>query len=45
MFNHFSGDGEPLGQEFTDDPATVELGRTAFETVWKLAIPHNEYQI
>jgi hypothetical protein len=45
MFNHFSGDGKPLGQEITDDPATVELCRTAFETVWKLAIPHDEYQI
>lgn len=45
MFNHFSGDGKPLGQEITDDPDTVELCRSAFETVWKLAIPHNEYQI
>lgn len=45
MFNHFSGDGKPLGQEITDDPDTVELCRAAFETVWKLAVPHNEYQI
>ena len=45
MFNHFSGDGVPLGQEITDDPAAVELCRTAFEAVWKPAIPHHEYQI
>jgi hypothetical protein len=45
MFNHFSGDGRPLGQEITGDPATVELCRTAFEAVWKLAIPHHEYAI
>jgi len=45
MFNHFSGDGKPLGQEITDDPATIELCRAAFETVWKLATPHDKYQI
>jgi hypothetical protein len=45
MFNHFSGDGVPLGQEITDDPAVVELCRSAFEAVWKAAVPHHEYQI
>jgi hypothetical protein len=45
MFNHFSGDGVPLGQEITDDPAVVELCRSAFEAVWKTAVPHHEYQI
>jgi hypothetical protein len=45
MFNHFSGDGRPLGQEITGDAATVKLCRTAFEAVWKLAIPHSEYDI
>lgn len=45
MFNHFSGDGKPLGQEITGHPATVELCRAAFETAWKHAIPHDEYQI
>lgn len=45
MFNHFSGDGVPLGQEITRDAATVELCRAAFETVWKLAIPHSEYEL
>lgn len=45
MFNHFSGDGVPLGQEITDDPTVVELCRTAFEDVWKAAVPHHEYCI
>lgn len=45
MFNHFSGDGRPLGQELTSDPATVELCTAAFEAVWDLAIPHREYAI
>ncbi len=45
MFNHFSGDGVPLGQEMTDDPAAVELCGAAFETVWQLAVPHGEYKI
>jgi len=45
MFNHFSGDGRPLGQEITDDAGTVELCRVAFEAVWKLAIPHGEYEV
>lgn len=45
MFNHFSGDGRPLGQEITTDAAKVELCRTAFEAVWKLAIPHRDYAI
>jgi hypothetical protein len=45
VFNHFSGDGVPLGQEVTDDPAVAELCRSAFEAVWKAAVPHHEYQI
>jgi hypothetical protein len=45
MFNHFSGDGRPLGQEITDDPATIGLCRAAFEAVWETAIPHHEYKI
>lgn len=45
VFNNFDGNGVPLGQEMTDDPAIVELCRTAFRAVWKAAIPHNEYKI
>lgn len=45
MFNHFSGEGRPLGQVVTYDAASVELCQAAFEAVWKLAIPHIEYEI
>jgi hypothetical protein len=45
MFNHFSGDGVPLGQEITGDRAAVELCRTAFESVWGHAQPHEQYTI
>jgi hypothetical protein len=45
VFNHFSGDGIPLGQEITDDRTAVELCRTAFESVWEHADPHGQYTI
>jgi hypothetical protein len=45
MFNHFSGEGRPLGQEITDNAATVKLCLAAFEAAWKLAIPHGEYEV
>lgn len=45
MFNHFSGEGRPLGQEITDNATTVELCLAAFEAAWKLAIPHGEYEV
>ncbi len=45
MFNHFSGEGKPLGQEITSDAVAVELCRAAFEAVWKLAVPHGEYEV
>jgi hypothetical protein len=43
-FGHFSGDGEILDQEVTDEPAVVKLCASAFEAVWERAIPHEEYQ-
>jgi hypothetical protein len=45
MFNHFSGDGVPLGEEITGDRPVVELCRAAFENVWQHAIPHGQYTI
>lgn len=44
MFNHFTGDGASLGKEFVTDPAVIELCHSAFDAVWKLAIPHSDYQ-
>lgn len=45
LFNLFTGDGDWAGQEMTEDPAVAELARTAFESVWTLATPHQDFQI
>lgn len=42
-FGHFAGDGEFLSDELTEDPSTVRLCASAFEAVWKRAIPHDDY--
>ena len=44
QFNHFSGNGDFLGQEVNTDPEVVTLCTRAFEAVWELAIPHAEYR-
>lgn len=44
-FGFFSGDGDLVGHALDDDPATVKLCTSAFETVWERAIPHSEYKI
>ncbi|MFE7442628.1 DUF6879 family protein [Streptomyces chartreusis] len=47
VFNHFAGDGElaPDDEEFTDDPSVVKLCADAFEAVWALAVPHEDYRL
>lgn len=44
IFLLYTGDG--LNAQFltSTDPADVELCRSAFEAVWKVAIPHRDYQ-
>ncbi|MER8160201.1 DUF6879 family protein [Streptomyces sp. NPDC094472] len=44
-FGHFSGDGEILSEEWTEDPAVARLCVSAFDTVWERAIPHEDYKI
>nr|WP_240776875.1 DUF6879 family protein [Nonomuraea basaltis] len=44
-FSVFDGAGEVVGHQFSDDPRVVELCATAFEAVWNLAIPHDEYRL
>ncbi|MER5972135.1 DUF6879 family protein [Streptomyces sp. NPDC002055] len=44
---HFDGDGDLApdgGLEMTTDPAVLQLCTTAFEEVWKRAVPHADYQ-
>jgi hypothetical protein len=43
-FTHFSGDGHVLDHEVTADANIVQMCATAFETAWKMAIPHNKYK-
>lgn len=41
----FAGNGDFLGEDFSDDPALVELNAAAFERVWERAAPHDQYTI
>jgi hypothetical protein len=42
--NHFTGSGELLAGEITDETAVLKLCASAFEAVWERAVPHEEYQ-
>jgi uncharacterized protein DUF6879 len=44
-FNHFSGDGEAVEPERSDDPAVVALCASAFAAVWERGIPHEKYTV
>ncbi|MGC5566886.1 DUF6879 family protein [Streptomyces sp. FR-108] len=41
--HHFTGDGDPAGQEISDDPVVAELCAESFEAVGARAIPHDQY--
>jgi hypothetical protein len=44
VFLIYSGNGLNAGYETSTDPADIELCRAAFGAVWKLAVPHRDYQ-
>jgi hypothetical protein len=44
VFLIYSGDGLNADYQSSNDPADVHLCHTAFEAVWKLAIPHSDYK-
>ena len=44
-FTIFGGDGEVRGSQYSDDAGVVKTCRAAFEAVWQLAVPHQEYRI
>lgn len=44
-WNIFSGDGQALEPDHTEDPAAVKLCAEAFRTVWDLATDHTDYRI
>ena len=44
-FTLFGGDGEVQGSQYSDDAGVIEACQLAFEAVWQLAVPHQEYRI
>ncbi|MCX4676623.1 hypothetical protein OG413_15165 [Streptomyces sp. NBC_01433] len=44
-FGHFSGDGEYLGEAWTEASAVAELCSSAFEAVWRRATPHEDFKL
>lgn len=44
QFNHFAGDGSPLGPENSDSHALADVLAGAFDRAWERAIPHEEYK-
>ncbi|MER6366647.1 DUF6879 family protein [Kitasatospora sp. NPDC001527] len=44
-WGYFSGDGDSLGGELTEDEAAVQLCRGAFEAVWTRSVPHDDYRV
>jgi hypothetical protein len=43
-FHYFSGIGEVVEDELSDDPSIARLCARAFEAVWERAIPHDLYR-
>lgn len=44
VFLHYAGNGLAVDRITSTDPADVQLCRSAFQAVWRLAIPHRAYQ-
>jgi hypothetical protein len=44
VFLIYSGDGLNADYQSSTDPADIHLCRTAFQAVWRLAIPHRDYK-
>ena len=45
QFNYFSGAGDFLDTRLSPDPVIGAQCAAAFDAVWELAIPHQEYQL
>jgi hypothetical protein len=44
VFLHYAGNGTGTAKTTSTDDADIRLCRSAFDAVWKLAIPHREYR-
>ncbi|PTM91164.1 hypothetical protein LXH13_25360 [Streptomyces spinosirectus] len=45
LVNHFDGDGEWLDPVLSTNPQEIKLCDDAFESVWQLGIPHDDYEL
>jgi hypothetical protein len=43
VFHHYAGNGTNIDFTTSERPAAIELCSRAFEAVWPLAIPHEDY--
>ncbi|WHX19842.1 hypothetical protein QFW82_23725 [Streptomyces malaysiensis subsp. malaysiensis] len=43
--HHFAGNGDLVAHELADDASVVKQCASAFEQVWKRAVPHETYEI
>ncbi|MGH3585051.1 MAG: DUF6879 family protein [Pseudonocardia sp.] len=44
VFLHYAGNGLAVDKVTSAHPADVSLCRSAFNAVWELAVPHNDYK-
>ncbi|MGW5875072.1 DUF6879 family protein [Nocardiopsis terrae] len=44
VFMHYSGEGVMGDIIVSTDPGDIDLCRTAFDAVWRRAVPHSEYR-
>lgn len=44
VFTHFSGDGQALGYEMTNEPVIVQTSALSFAQAWAIATPHEQYE-
>lgn len=45
LLNYFDGEGENMEVELTEAPEAAKLCESAFESVWKRATPHGEFEL
>ncbi|MGW7517841.1 DUF6879 family protein [Streptomyces sp. NPDC054796] len=45
LFNHFAGEGGWVGTELSSEPQVAKLCARAFESVWELGVPHDEFAL
>jgi hypothetical protein len=43
VFHHYAGNGANIDFTISESPAAIDLCHRAFEAVWPLAIPHEDY--